>query len=80
MQGTFRHIGIMGACFQVPHCHTWIMTNGNALCSLMKFVFQHITLTRLYKLTYRWYEYYELVISNDMHNIIRNPQCKHIVP
>ena len=49
-------IGIMGACFQAPCCHTWTMTNGNALCSLMNFVFQHVTSIRSYKVTYWWYE------------------------
>ena len=43
----FRHWNYMGACFQAPHCHSWTMTDGNALCSLIKsFIFQHITLTR----------------------------------
>ena len=28
------------------------MTNGNALCSLMSFILQHVTLTRSYKVTY----------------------------
>ena len=46
--GHLLGIEIMGACFQAPHCHTWTRTNGNALCSLMNFVFQHVTLTRSY--------------------------------
>ena len=49
-------IGIMGACFQAPHCCTWTMTDGNALCSLISYVFQHIALTRSYKVTYQWFE------------------------
>ena len=49
----FRHQNYMGACFQAPHCHTWTMTNGNALCSLISFVFQHIALTRSYKVMYQ---------------------------
>ena len=53
---TLLGIGIMGACFQAPHCHPWTMTDGNALCSLMSFIFQHITVTRPYKVTYQWYE------------------------
>ena len=37
----------MGACFQAPHCCTWTMTDGNALCPLIKyFILQHIALTR----------------------------------
>ena len=32
------------------------MTNGNALCLLMSFIFKHITLTRSYKITYWQYE------------------------
>ena len=37
----------MGACFQAPRCHTPTMTDGNALCSLIKsFILQYITLTR----------------------------------
>ena len=27
----------MGVCFHAPHCHTQTMTNGNTLCSLIKF-------------------------------------------
>ena len=46
----------MGACFQAPHCHTQTMTDGNALSSLISFVFQLIALTRSYKVTYQWFE------------------------
>ena len=46
----------MGACFQAPCCHTWTMTGGNALCSLINFVLQHIALTGSYKVMYQQYE------------------------
>ena len=49
----FRHWNYMGACFQASHCHTQTMTNGNALCSLISFILQHITLTRSYKVMYQ---------------------------
>ena len=52
--GHLLGIGIMGACCQAPRCCTWTMTNGNALCSLMNFVFQHVSLTRSYKVMYLW--------------------------
>ena len=45
-------IEIMDACFQAPHCCTWTVTGGNALCSVMNFIFQHVTLARPYKVTY----------------------------
>ena len=35
----FRHWNYMGACFQAPHCHTQTMTDGNALCLLIKSVY-----------------------------------------
>ena len=41
MQDNPLGIGIMGACFQAPCCRTQTMTDGNALCSLISFVFQH---------------------------------------
>ena len=50
--GHLLGIEIMGACFQAPNCHTWTMTNGNALCSLMSSVFQLLTSTRPYKVMY----------------------------
>ena len=40
--GHLLGIGIMGACFQAPHCCTWTMTNGNALCSLTSFLFRFL--------------------------------------
>ena len=46
-------IAIMGACFQAPCCHTQTMTDENTLCSLISFVFQHVTSTRSYKVTYQ---------------------------
>ena len=54
--GHLLGIGIMGVCFQAPHCCTQTMTNGNALCSLMSFILQHVTLTRSYKLMFWQYE------------------------
>ena len=54
----FRHRNYIGACFQASHCHTWTMTNGNALCSLIGFVYQHVTSTRPYKVMYLQYEQY----------------------
>ena len=41
-----------GCMFLGSPCCTWAMTNGNALCSLISFIFQHVTLTRPYKVMY----------------------------
>ena len=32
-------IEIMGACFQAAHCRTRTVTDGNALCSQISFIF-----------------------------------------
>ena len=43
----FRHWNYMSACFQAPWNCTQTMTDGNALCLLIKsFILQHIALTR----------------------------------
>ena len=63
----------MGACFQAPHGHTWTMTDGNALCSLMSFVFQHITSTSSYKVMYQQYELLQYKLDkeiNYMHKVL----------
>ena len=49
MHGSVLGIGIMGAYFQAPHCCTWTKTDGNAPCSLINFVYQHIASSRSYK-------------------------------
>ena len=54
--GHLLGIGIMGACFQAHHCCTWTKNDGNALRSLMSLIFQHVTSTRSYKVTYQQYE------------------------
>ena len=63
----------MGACFQAPCCHTWTKTDGNVLCSLMSSVFQHITLTRSYKVMYQPYESLQHKLDNEinyMHKVL----------
>ena len=55
----------MGACFQAPHCHTQTMTDGNAPCSLLSFIFQHVTLTRSYKVRYRQYESLQYILDKN---------------
>ena len=53
----FRHQNYMGACFQASCCHTQTMTNGNALCSLIIFILQHIGSTRSYNVsTFIWWK------------------------
>ena len=37
-----------GCMFPGPHCHMQIMTNGNALCSLINIVFQLFALSKPY--------------------------------
>ena len=53
----FRHWHYMGACFQASHCCTHTMTDGNALCSLISFILQHITSTKSYNVsTFIWWK------------------------
>ena len=52
-------------------CHMQTMTDGNALCSLMSFIFQPVTLTRPYRVTYLQYEQYNEAIM--CAKMIRNP-------
>ena len=79
-QGMWRYLGGSrvpfqhhdhGCKFPGSPCHTQTMTNGNALCSLMSFIFQHITLTRSYMVMYLQYEQYNGVIICT--KMIRNP-------
>ena len=44
---------LYGCMFPGFLCCTHTMTNGNALGSLISFVFQHIALTRSYKVMYQ---------------------------
>ena len=63
-----------GCNFPGSLCHTQTMINGNVLCSLISFIFQHVTLTRSYRVTYLQYEQHnEVIICTKM---IRHPHYK----
>ena len=63
----FGHQNYMGASFQAPR-HTQTMTNGNTPCSLINFMFQYISSTRSYRLTYIHGEQYNIMVYNNNKN------------
>ena len=67
---TIQALELHGCMFPGSPCCTWTETNGNVLCSLMSFIFQHVTSTRPYRVMYLQYEQYnEVIICTKM---IRN--------